>query len=793
MYTLINVLGLAMGLCACIVIYTITSYEFSFDTFHPDKNRIYRVVLDVTEKTGKKIHFAKNPIPFAAAARQKTTGIEAIAGIIPYNAKTTVNNENQKRKTFESRQDNGQFLTTAIIDPQWFSIFKYQWLAGNPTTALQSPFQVVLTESRGRQYFGDIPVADMIGKQVVYDDSLVVSVTGIVKDWNENSDLKFQDFISSATLSANMLKNNFNSISWSQRDLTAWVFVKLAPEVPSSPINAQLNNLFKAEGDKNLDAIPRLESLSQIHFNADIIENPIRTAHQPTLWALVIIAIFILSLAIINFINLSTAQSMRRSKEVGIRKVLGGSRTELTFQFLAETFLLTLLALLIALFFVSPLIRAFQSYIPPGTKFQLLSPSVLLFLVAIAAVVTLLSGWYPARRLSSFLPALALSKGDNKGGEKWILRKGLIVFQFSVSLFFIVTVVVMTRQLNYMRNKDLGFNAQAILTISTPFGDSLSKIQVLKNQLKQITGVDGVALQWVSPMVNNGRGRDIKFHSTDTKETGVVQVAGNEDFIPLYQIKLLAGRNLQKADSMKEFVINETLSKMMGASTPDEAIGQTIFWDNKPYPVVGVVKDFHTRSLHESISPMCLVHRPDRETTLALKLRNQSTSGIQQILSQIEKDWRQLYPGKTFSFDFYDQSLAMLYEKDTRAATLMNAAMLITIFISCMGLFGLSMYTAQRRKKEIGIRKLLGATASNIAILMGKEFVKLVLIAIIIATPLSWWAMNTWLQNFAYREAVRWWIFILAGGIALVIAAFTVCYQSFRAALANPVTSLRSE
>jgi putative ABC transport system permease protein len=789
LYTALNVFGLALGLCACIVIYVIVSYEFSFDGFHPDKNQIYRVMGDATENTGEKLHFAKLPMPLSQAARAELTGIDLITAVTPYNVKVSIPAVNMPAKHFAA-------FGTIIAEQQYFSIFKYKWLAGNPATALKSPFAVVLTESKAQQYFGNISADALIGKQVVYDDSLTVSVSGIVKEWNENSDLNYTDFISFSTIKNSFLKNTLNSKSWKEGDLTTGVFVKLSAGATPSQVDAQLIGLVKRHADANMKLVPWLEPLSDIHFNADVIENTIRTAHKPTLYSLIAIAVFILVLAVINFINLSTAQSIRRAKEVGIRKVLGSNRSSLIFQFLTETLVLTIFAVFIAVLCVKPALNGFRSFTPTGLKFQLLSIQTIIFLLFITAMTVLLAGFYPAKTLSASLPLLSL-KGDGaqRGGEKWLLRKALIVFQFTVSLVFIIGTIVIGSQLNFTRSKDLGFKADAIISVQTPFGDSLSKIKVLSQKIKQIAGVSKVGLEWIPPMAQNGRGMRLKFKSTDLKETGVTQIAGNEDIIPLYRIKLLAGRNLEHSDTAKEFVINETLSKLMSCKKPGDAVGKMLYWNNKLYPVVGVVADFHSRSFHDPITPLCIVNRPDREGTLAIKLvtTGKQSNSIKATLIQIEKVWKQIYPAAPFDYQFYDESIALMYQKDQQTATLMNTATSITIFISCMGLFGLAFFTAEKRSKEISIRKILGATAANIAMMLSADFVILVIIAMFIASPIAWYFMNQWLHGFAYRINISIWIFMLAGGGAVFITLITISFQAIKAALINPIKSLRSE
>jgi len=794
-YTSINVLGLALGICACIIIYLIASYEFSFDSFHPGKKRIYRVMGDVTENTGNRLHFAKLPFGVTQNGKSELTGIDDVAGVIPYNAGITVPNGSEE-KHFGSNVAGSHYTTTVIAEPEYFEIFRYKWLAGNAATALDAPLKVVLTEKKAHQYFGDQRLSEIIGKQIIYDDSLVVTVSGIIKDWSGNTDLGFTNFISSSTLQTSYLASRIDTYSWGEPFMNTWTFVKLSKETTTAKLNDQLQALVKKHAGNDVKLSLWLEPLSGIHFNDDVIENPIRTADKPTLYSLITIALFILILAIINFINLSTAQSIQRAKEVGVRKVLGSNRTRLIFQFLSETFMLALFAVIFAILLVDPVLKAFHSFIPDGVTFHLLNPSTIVFLVVLTIITSLLAGLYPARVLSSHLPVLSLKgSGIQRGGEKWLLRKALIVFQFTISLVFIIGSIVIANQLKYSREKNPGFNSDAIITVSTPRGDSLSKISVLAERIKKLSSVSNVALQWLPPMTDNERAMQLKFKDTDEKEIEVGQVAGDENFIPLYQIKLLAGRNLHHADSVKEFVINESLLKFLGYKNPQEAIGRILYWNDKPYPVVGVVADFHTASFHDPINPLCIINRPEREGSLAIKLATtgKHSGAIQAVLSQVEQAWKKIYPAGTFTYQFYDESIAMLYKKDIQTAMLINTTMLITIFISCIGLFGLILFSTAKRAKEISIRKVLGAGIGNIVFMLSKDFVLLVIIAFVIASPVAWYFMDQWLQGFAYRVNISGWMFLSAAIAAIFIALTTVSFQSIKAATANPVKSLRNE
>jgi putative ABC transport system permease protein len=794
-FTLLNVLGLALGICACIVIYQVSHYELSFDRFHPDNGRIYRVMGDVTENTGAISHFERLPFPLPGLARAGLSGFAAVAGWMPYDAQIRVTDGGHTVKHFDSKVV-GHYPSTVLVEPSYFAIFNYDWLAGNAATALNAPNLVVLGEKRARQYFGGSSIDAMIGRQVVYDDSLVCTVSGVVRDWKENTDLGFTDLISFSTIAHSFLQNTIDPVSWGPSDPSPMVFAKLSQGWTARQMDASMATLVQTHAGPKIKLKLWLEPLSDIHFNADVIENPTRTAHLPTLYSLMGIAGFILLLAVVNFINLSTAQTIRRAKEVGVRKVLGSSKGSLLLQFLTETWVLTFLALVLAVCLVKPVMYFFRSFIPEGVSFRPLEPSMLGFFVLVVAATTLLAGLYPAKLLAAYSPASSLKGvGDRKGGEGWVLRKALIVFQFSISLIFIIGSIVIARQLRYTRDKDLGFTTDAIITIQTPWGSGYPTVAVLAQRLKALPGVSEVALEWVPPMTDNTRGMRIKFRRADEKPTGVTQVAADEAFIPLYKIKLVAGRNLTASDSVNEFVINEKLSAMMGNKTPADAIGKTLYWNDRPYPVVGVVADFHTNSLHDPITPLCILNRRDREGALAVKLMStgKGVSDVKAILSGIGLAWKQVFPAEAFDFRFFDESLARLYEKDRQTATLTNTAMGITIFISCMGLFGLALFMAERRAKEISIRKVMGASVASIVSLLSKDFVVLVLMAIVLSAPAAWYLADRWLQGFAYHIGLNGWMFLLAGAVVLLITLLTVGFQGVKAALVNPVKHLRTE
>lgn len=538
----------------------------------------------------------------------------------------------------------------------------------------------------------------------------------------------------------------------------------------------------------------QLQPLPDIHFNGDYDHDNIRKAHLPTLYSLIVVALFILIIAMINFINLSTAQSIQRAKEVGVRKVLGGGRTTLILQFLTETFILVCFASCIAVFTVRYVLVAFGDFIPPGVEFHLFHPSTLSFLLVVAMATTLFAGYYPASILSSYVPALSL-----KGGTKqqrpgaWNLRKGLIIFQFTLSLIFIISTIVITSQIGFMRNSDFGMRTDAIMNINN-WDDGKGKMKIFAESIRRLPGIENVVLQGKAPVFIISE-EPIRYKDKVETEMMVSIQAGNEHFIPFYQMKLLAGRNLEQSDSLKECLINETYCKALGFETPDKAIGKFLYRNGKAVPVAGVVADFHEGPFHEPIGPVFIAHIPELEKSVGIKLTSDSKRSInaKYIISRLELQWKKIFPDIPFNYHFLDDSINSFYKQEEKTALLARTSMLITIFISCMGLFGLVMFSTEKRKKEIGIRKILGASVARIVTMLSKDIVILLLIAALIASPIAWYFMNNWLQNFAYRIQISGWIFIGAGFGTSLIALFTISIHTIKAGTANPVRNLKTE
>jgi len=663
-----------------------------------------------------------------------------------------------------------------------------------------------LTEKRAKLYFGDVPATAVIGRQLIYDGSLQLHVSGVVKDWTGQSDLNYTDFISFPTIAATSLKQSHVN-DWTLRPIgfkytLPFVFVKLSKGTKPAPVEAQMNRILAANvvTDPKHPRLQALQSLHDVHFNSDYPDDGRRKAHLPTLYGLAGIALFILILAAVNFINLATAQSLQRSKEIGVRKVLGSGKRGLVLQFLIETGVLTTLAMLIAILLVKPAMGFFQEYIPAGVHFSPFAPANLLFMACTIIVVTLLAGFYPAQVLAGYQPVISLKgAGTRKGGEKWWLRRSLIVFQFSISLIFIIVTLVIGNQIRYMLNTDYGFRTDALITVQGQGGfddTTTTDIKRLVHGFSQLAGVADVAREYSPPIGGNSWIQTFEYKGEHPKSVTGNFSFGDDHFIPFYSMRMLAGRNIRNSDSLVEVVINETASKQFGFKDPTAALGQAIYFDDKPLPVVGVVEDFHMASFRDAIQPVFFGHNPAAERFVGVRLASAGlgVDKVKAILDAMYKVYNEVYGTRMHSgFEFMDDHIRELYQTEQKTASLVSVAMGLAVLISCMGLFGLSLFTAERRASEIAIRKVLGATTRQIGWMVNMDFVRLVLLALLIASPVAWLVAHHWLQNFAYRVGVQLWVFVLAGLGAIVLALITVSFQAIRAATANPVRSLKVE
>ena len=798
-FSFINILGLSIGISAALVIFLIAQYDFSFDKFHKNGDRIYRITSDFNF-AGEVYKNSGVTSPLGNALRKEATGMEVISPFRLWteNETITVPSFDGHPKT-ELKNDH----KTIFADEGYFKLIPYQWVAGNPSVSLNEPNQVVLTEKAVQLYFPKMAPADIIGKEIVFDDTVRTTVTGIVKNIEEHTDFNFSTFVSRITLEKTSLRSMDRGL-WNNTNGNSQVFVQLAPQTSISSIEKQADALYekyqkKDENDHSKHAF-KLQPLSDLHFNAEYDNFGQRTANKNTLIGLLLVAAFLLLLGCINFINLTTAQGSQRAKEIGIRKTMGSSKKQLIFQFLSETFFITLIATLFSLALTPLLLKIFSDFIPPELHFNLLEqPLMIAFMLALVFVVTILSGFYPAWVLSAFRTVNVLKNqttGTGKSRKVW-MRKSLTVTQFIIAQFFILATIVVSQQIHYTLSKDLGFQKNAIVYFDINYRDTVkSHKTILVEKIKVLPGVKTLSLSTGTPSSNNSWSSTFKYTDGKKEKTTDVELKFcDTGYLRQFQLKLLAGSNVAVSDTVIEFMINETYAKLLGFAHPADAIGKKLEWDNKMVPITGVLADFHQKSLHEVIKPLAIGNWGKEHRVFAITLQPQTAdgNGWKATIAQIEKIWKGVYPKYDFEYTFLDETIAKYYKSEQQISSLLKWATGLAILISCMGLLGLVIYTTNQRTKEIGVRKVLGASVSQIITILTKDFLLLIIVAFFIAAPVAWWVGHNWLENFAYRTGINIWLFIGAGLLTVTIALITISFQTFKAASANPVDSLRTE
>jgi len=797
LFSLINIAGLAIGISASLVIFLLVQYDFSFDRFHKDREQVYRVVSRL-QFPGQLIHNGGVCAPLPDAMRNDISGLEVVAAFHTFTGAKVSFPENggDNPPVYKDQKD------IIFADGNYFRIFSYKWLAGSPQTAFADPYKVVISESRAKLYFPGTDPSRIVGRTIVYDDTIKTSVSGVVADLEGNTDFRFKEFISLATIPSSGLKNNRGWDQWSSVNSSSQLFIKLKKGVEPKNIEKQLVALRqKYSKDDFMKSENLLQPLGALHFTGEYDMFTDRSAHMPTLYGLMAVAGFLLLLACINFINLTTAQSSQRAKEIGIRKTMGGSKMNLIFQFLGETFILTSIATALSIALVPLVLKMFSDFIPSEISFRnVQQPVVVLFVILLVVIVSVFSGFYPAWVLARFKPVTVLknqaSTNTARTRKAW-LRKSLTVSQFVIAQFFIIATLLVVKQINFSLNKDLGFNKEAILNVYTPWNAPKANRQVLLNKLKSIPEIEKLSLSGAAPATPGYSSTTIKFaEGTKNVEATVETKNGDSLYFDLYKLQLVAGRYPLNNDSvLRELVINEAFARLLGFTNPADAVGKMIERSDKKVPVVGVLKDFHLKSLHSAIVPLMYSNITANHSTLHILLKQNTAGGNQwkSAIAKIEKAWKEVYPDFDFEYRFFDEQIASFYKTEQDMSRLLKWATGLAIFISCLGMLGLVIYTTNLRVKEIGVRKVLGASVTQIVSLLSKEFIQLVLLAFIIASPLAWWAVSEWLSNYAFRTDISWWIFALSGLLMLLGALITLSFQTIRSAMANPVKSLRTE
>lgn len=788
-FSLINIVGLAIGLCCFLLIAVYVLDELSYDRFHEKADRIYRVNSD--------IRFGGNELSIPQTSDMMGASLK---GDYPQVEEYTRLYTNSGNKLVKKGSEYINEFRVAHADSTFFALFTYPAIAGNTKTALDQPNTVVITESTAKKYFG---TSDVLGKTIETNDdsSTIYKVTAVIHDMPRNGHFNFDFLFSMKNVGyqwGQYLSHNFNTYLLLKKGTDFRAFEKKFPQyidkyvVPQARQYMQINSIqeFEKAGNK---IVYTLTPLTDIHLRSDRSFEISPSGNIQYVYIFSAIALFILLLACINFMNLTTARSANRAREVGIRKVLGTQRKNLLLQFLTESTLMVFFSLVIAIgltYFVLPLFNNVSG--KTMSMSILFSPLVLPLLVALPLFVGLLAGSYPAFYLSFFKPIEVLKGQLSSARGNGRLRSTLVVFQFATAIVLIVGTMVVYSQLNYIRLKDLGFKKDQVLIVNDAYALN-GKIESFKNEMLQQPGVAGGTISSYLPVSQSSRNDNSYSRDAvmDSKNGFNMQSwTIDYDYLKTMGMEIKSGRNFSKdfGTDTSAVIINETAAKFLNHTDP---IGKKIYslGSNSSYTIIGVVKNFNFESLHKTVGPLAFfLGRSSGLVSFKVKAAN-----IPAILKTVEGKWKAMAPGMPFSYRFMDDSFAEMYQSEQRAGKIALIFSVLAIVIACLGLFGLATFIAEQRTKEIGIRKVLGANVAGIVGLLSRNFVRLVFIAFVIATPVAWWVMSKWLQDFEYRIQLSWWIFLLAGLAALLIALFTVSFQAIKAAVANPVKNLRTE
>jgi putative ABC transport system permease protein len=799
----INIIGLTFGLTCFFLISLYLFDEWTFDAFHENADRIYRVTEQKTSENGRQSHVASVGYQIGKYAQTELPEVEKVVRVIGLG----------RVNVSDTTKRNVLLRDVTLAEQSFFQVFDYRLVAGDRSTVLRQPFTAVVTRQMALNLFG---TENAVGRIVVTDGfDTPFTVTGVCEEVPRNSSFQFDILFSESTIHGDKWYKEQSGNDWSSNSFVTYLLLKT--NAPGKDIAAKIRNAVAAHlpaGEKA--GLFFLQPIRDIHFYSENIDNSVernsRTGRMGDVtyaYVFAVISVFVLLIACVNYINLTTARASRRAKEIGVRKVAGAARGSLTIQFLMESLVITFIALLAALLAVQLALPGFNEFTEKALALNFASDYRIWLIVVLAALFTgLLSGSYPALLLSRFQPLLLIKGGTvAPGSSKPQLRQGLVIFQFTLSVVMIVATLVVYLQMRFIRTKNLGFNKDQLVVIDINSGTVRKNFGTIKAEYSKLAGVSQVSVSTRVPGEWKNLAQ-VEVHTpgrSDGTNPTMTYLGADEDFLKTFDIKLLAGRNFGSnapADS-SAVLINERAAKELGIDTP---AGQWIDIPKKgsngnllpldkllKVRVVGIVKDFNFRSLREPIAPLVIGYRANPIQYIDYFTVRLSGKDAQETVGQMKYILQKVDPADLFEYHYLDQQLALFYREDTTRQSIFISMVLATVFIAGLGLFGLSAFTVEQRAKEIGVRKVLGASAGNIVALLSKDFLKPVLIGILLATPLGWYAMHRWLQDFAYKIDVEWWMFVLAGSVAIGIAMLTVSFQSVRAALMNPVKTLRSE
>jgi len=780
-YSFINVAGLALSMTCGIFIFSLVKHNLSFDNFHENQDRIYRVVTELHRDV---IAYRNSvPSPLGEFFRHDYTYGEKVARVYTErNALVTIRKGNELVKFKETEG-------VAFSEASFFDIFDFPLLQGSKATALTKSNTAIITQRMAQKYFGD---QSPIGETFWLENKIEFTVTGVLKNLPSNTDIKSEVFVSYPSLQS--------YDPWLANDTKGWggirdgmqCYVLLQPGVPVEKVEEVMSAYVKVyrPTSKNVHHY-KLQPLADIHFNAQYGG----AVEKRNLWILSAIGLFLIATACVNFINLATAQALKRSKEVGVRKVLGSLKRQLFWQFIFETGMITFAGIGVAALLSYITFPYVNIFFKTQIVIHLFSDwLLLLFILALGIVVTFLAGYYPGLVLAGFQPVAALKgKLSQQNIGSFNTRRTLIVAQFAISQVLIIGMIVIMNQMQFARQSDLGFDKEAIVMIEMGIDSTGTSARTLKNEIARLPGVEKIALCFTAPSSADDWGNSIRFdNNTEEVNFRTSIKSADADYVSTFDLELVAGRNLLPSDTVREMLVNEAMIRKLNLSSPEEALGHLISANGGSMkgPIVGVLKDFHDKSFHEEISPILITTNSEGYSSYAVKF---SLANASVALAAIEKMWLQHHPDQLFEYAFLDESIAQFYEAEEATLKLIQVFSFIAIFIGCLGLYGLVSFMVSQKTKEIGIRKVLGGTVSHIVWIFGKEFARLIVIAFLLAAPMGWWLMHTWLQGFKFQIPITTWTFVYAIGCSFLVAAFTVSYQVVKTAFINPVKSLRIE
>lgn len=802
-YTIINITGLAVGIAVCMIIFMIIQYQTSFDTFHSKKDRIYRVLTISNHADAANISYARNvPFPMPEGLKAAFPQVEQIAPVYAsHNDELQVLDDNgMPVKNF--KEQSGVFYTS----PSFFKMFDFPLIAGS-YESLNEPNHVLLTKEIAETYFGDwktamgktIKIAGYysMGAGLFQFPPVALKVSGILATIPANTDFRLKLVVAYGTDFTGDKLYGFQQPGWNGTAPDFGCYVLLPPDISADIFNQQLSAYArKVKPAENKDSYI-LQSVGAIHYDAAAGNYSNKTISHALINVLWLIAALILLIACVNFINLSTARAVNRAKEVGVRKVLGSNKSQLRAQFILESLLIVAIAVIFAVGITFSTLPNVNRLLELSLSFNIVNSfTVVLFLLVITIGVTVLAGLYPAVVLSRFSPVKALKSRLTVNTTRGIsLRRALVVFQFIIAQGLIIGTLVIVQQMNYFMDQPLGFDKDAIVNVPFRPDNRGEKLADYVKQQLLLNGMQAVSFNSNSPIEDdNNMFTRFRFdHALKDADFQTITKFADNDYVPTYKLQLVAGRNLQPSGPTTEFLVNESFVKNLGLKRPEDILNKEIsIMDGlMKCPVVGVLKDFNNRSLRQNMAPLLIATNATMYRQVSIKLS--ATKNITSSMQSLKKIWEQTFPDRVYEYKFLDDKIEGFYKQESQLTALYKIFAAIAILLSCLGLYGLASFMAVQRIKEVGIRKVLGATAGGVVYLFSKEFVVLIAIAFTIATPVAWYFMNQWLHDFAYRITIQWWMFVIAAITAGIIALLTVSYQAIKAAMANPVKSLRTE